>query len=113
MRQERNHIDLACFLAVLTLMVLSLGVVYSASSTWALDRLGESGRVLGSHAIKVLLGFGAIFVFMLVDYHKYRTLTKPALILSVVLLLITLVLGGRYKGATRWLLVGGFGLQPS
>jgi cell division protein FtsW len=113
MRQEKNHIDLACFLAVLTLMVLSLGVVYSASSTWALDRLGESGRVLGSHAIKVLLGFGAIFVFMQVDYHKYRKLTKPALILSIVLLMVTLVLGGRFKGATRWLSVGGFGLQPS
>ena len=113
MRAQRNHIDLACFLSVLTLMVLSLGVVYSASSTWALDRLGESGRVLGSHAIKVLLGFAAIFVFMQIDYHKYRKLTKPALIASIVLLLITLVLGGRLKGATRWLFVGGFGLQPS
>ena len=113
MRAQRNHIDLACFLSVLTLMVLSLGVVYSASSTWALDRLGESGRVLGSHAIKVLLGFAAIFVFMQIDYHKYRKLTKPALVVSIVLLLITLALGGRFKGATRWLFVGGFGLQPS
>ena len=106
MRQERNHIDLVCFLAVLTLMVLSLGVVYSASSTWALDRLGESGKVLGSHATKVLLGFGAIFVFMQIDYHKYRKLTKPALIVSIALLVITLVLGGRFKGATRWLSIG-------
>jgi cell division protein FtsW len=113
MRQERNHIDLVFFLAVLTLMVLSLGVVYSASSTWALDRLGESGKVLGSHATKVLLGFGAIFVFMQIDYHKYRKLTKPALIVSIALLAITLVLGGRFKGATRWLSIGGFGLQPS
>jgi cell division protein FtsW len=113
MRQERNHIDLASFLAVLTLMVLSLGVVYSASSTWALDRLGESGKVLGSHAIKVLLGFGAIFVFMQIDYHKYRKLTKPGLTIAIALLLVTLVLGGRFKGATRWLLIGGFGLQPS
>jgi cell division protein FtsW len=112
-RQERNHIDLVCFLAVLTLMVLSLGVVYSASSTWALDRLGESGKVLGSHAIKVLLGFGAIFVFMQIDYHKYRKLTKPALLIAIALLVITLILGGRFKGATRWLSIGGFGLQPS
>jgi len=112
-RASRNHIDLSCFLAVLTLMVLSLGVVYSASSTWALDRLGESGKVLGSHAIKVLLGFVAIFIFMQIDYHKYRKLTKPALAISIVLLLVTLVLGGRFKGATRWLSIGGFGLQPS
>jgi len=113
MQKARNHIDIACFLAVLTLMVLSLGVVYSASSTWALDRLGESGKLLGSHAIKVLLGFLAIFVFMQIDYHAYRRMTKPALIAAIGLLLVTLVLGGRFKGATRWLLVGGFGLQPS
>ncbi|HTO94951.1 MAG TPA: putative peptidoglycan glycosyltransferase FtsW [Bacteroidota bacterium] len=113
MQKDRNHIDIACFLAVLTLMVLSLGVVYSASSTWALDRLGESGKLLGSHAIKVLLGFVAIFVFMQVDYHRYRRVTKGALITAIGLLLVTLALGGRFKGATRWLLVGGFGLQPA
>ena len=113
MQKERNHIDISCFLAVLTLMVLSLGVVYSASSTWALDRLGESGKLLGSHAIKVMLGFVAIFVFMQVDYHKYRRLTKPALIAAIALLLLTLALGGRFKGATRWLLLGGVGLQPA
>ena len=112
-QKERNHIDIACFLAVLTLMVLSLGVVYSASSTWALDRLGESGKLLGSHAIKVLLGFVAIFAFMQMDYHRFRRLTKPALVAAVALLLVTLALGGRFKGATRWLLVGGFGLQPA
>jgi cell division protein FtsW len=50
---------------------------------------------------------------MQIDYHKYRKLTKPALIVSIALLVITLVLGGRFKGATRWLSIGGFGLQPS
>jgi len=112
-QNTRNHIDIACFLAVLTLMVLSLGVVYSASSTWALDRLGESGKLLGSHAIKVLLGFVAMFVFMQIDYHRYRRMTKPALATAIALLLVTLALGGRFKGATRWLLLGGFGIQPA
>jgi cell division protein FtsW len=113
MRAERNHIDIATLIAVLVLMVLSLGVVYSASSTWALLKSGNSEKLLGSHAIKVLLGFAMIFIFMNIDYKKYKKITKPILIGAVLLLLVTFVLGGEVKGATRWLRFSGFGLQPS
>jgi len=111
--RQRNHIDLMTLLAVVTLMVLSLGVVYSASATWAMVKWGESGRLLGSHALKVLLGFVFLILFIQVDYHKYRKLTKPALVAAIVLLLFTLGLGGEVKGAARWLRFGGFSLQPS
>jgi len=111
--RQRNHIDLMTLLAIVTLMVLSLGVVYSASATWAMVKWGESGRLLGSHALKVLLGFMFLILFVQIDYHKYRKLTKPALVVAIVLLLFTLGLGGEVKGAARWLRFGGFSLQPS
>lgn len=113
MKSPRNHIDLATLTCVLILMVLSLGVVYSASSTFAMQKFGSSSRLMVLHVVKVLLSFVAIFVFMNIDYRKYKKLTKPALIGAVVLLLVTLGLGGEVKGATRWLRLGGLGLQPS
>lgn len=113
MARQRNHIDLMTLLAVVTLMVLSLGVVYSASATWAMVKWGESGRLLGSHALKVLVGFAFLLLFVQIDYHKYRKLTKPALLVAIVLLLFTLGLGGEVKGAARWLRFGGFSFQPS
>ena len=112
-RAQRNHIDLPTLITVLTLMVLSLGVVYSASATWAMEKFGESNRLLNLHALKVLLGLVALFVGMTIDYRKYKKLTKPAVILSIIFLTITLVLGGEVKGATRWLRFGGLSLQPS
>lgn len=112
-RVRRNHIDLATLTAVLVLMVLSLGVVYSASATWAYEKFGQSSRLLNSHAIKILLGIVALFVGMNVNYIRYKQLTKPALIFAILLLGVTFVLGGEMKGATRWLRFGGFGLQPS
>lgn len=112
-RSQRNHIDLPTLVTVLVLMVLSLGVVYSASSTWAMEKFGESNRLLNLHAMKVLLGLVALFIGMTIDYKKYKKLTKPAVILSILFLMVTLVLGGEVKGATRWLRFGGLSLQPS
>jgi len=111
--QERNHIDLLVLIAVLTLMVLSLGVVYSAGSTWADMRLQGSDKFLIAHTVKVLLGLLTIFVVMHIDYRVYRKVTKPVVLSAVVLLMVTLALGGEVKGASRWLHFGGFGLQPS
>ncbi len=112
-RTQRNHIDLAMLIAVLTLMVLSLGVVYSASATWATEKFGQSNRLLNLHALKVLLGMVALFVGMTIDYRKYRKFTKPAVIISIAFLFVTLLLGGEVKGAARWLRLGGLSLQPS
>ena len=113
MRRNRNHIDIITLIAVMALMLLSLGIVYSASATYALAKYGESERMLTSHAIKVLLGIIGLFVGMKIDYHRLQRFTKPAVIAAVGLLLVTLVLGGEAKGATRWLRYSSIGFQPS
>lgn len=113
MKHHRNHIDFLTLFAVLTLMMLSLGVVYSASSSFAAAKFGESEHMLESHAIKVGLGMIMLFVGMRVDYHKLQRFTKPAIVAAVVLLFITLAVGVVSKGASRWIRVSSFGFQPS
>jgi len=94
-------------------MVASTVVVYSASSTWALQKYGATNGLVNRHILKVLVGFAAMFVAMSVDYHYYKKLTKIALIICLLLLFFTLAVGGEIKGAARWLSLGGFSLQPS
>jgi cell division protein FtsW len=111
--KRRSHIDLYVLVAALVLMVFSLGVVYSASASWAMDKWKDSEKLLSSHAAKVVIGFLLMFLVMQIDYNKYKRYTKPALFVCVLLLLVTLALGGEVKGASRWFRLGGFGLQPS
>jgi cell division protein FtsW len=111
--KHSNHIDLMILVSTLALMLLSLGVVYSASASYAMMKFGESEQMLLSHAIKVFLGIVCLFVGMRVDYHKLQRFTKFAVIAAVGLLLVTLVLGGEAKGATRWLRWNSIGFQPS
>jgi cell division protein FtsW len=108
-----NHIDIVTLIAVLTLMVIGIGVVYSASSTIALKKFGQSEAYLVRHIIKVVVSLVALFWIMKIDYHRYAKISKAALLIAVVLLMATLALGGEIKGATRWFRLGGFGFQPS
>jgi cell division protein FtsW len=110
---QKNHIDLALLIAVLALMLLSLGVVYSASAAWAYEKFRESERFINNHALKILLGIAALFVGVRIDYWHYKRISKPVLVLAIGLLVITLITGGEVKGASRWLRIGGFGFQPS
>ncbi len=113
MAAHRNHMDVWTLVPVLLLMVLSLGVVYSASATWMMLKWGESERLLGTHAVKVLLGFLAIFLFMQIPYGVYERISKPVMIIAIVLLAATLLFGRVENGARRWLPLGFFSFQPA
>jgi cell division protein FtsW len=110
---QRNHIDVWLLLVVLGLMVVSLGIVYSASAEWSFKRFDTQSHYLDLHAIKILLSIGALFVGLSIPYTIYKKFTKPVLVVAVLLLAVTFVLGGETKGAVRWLRFGGLGFQPS
>jgi len=110
---QRNHIDIWMLIVVLGLMVASLGVVYSASAEWSIKRFDTQSHYLDLHAIKILISIAALFIGLSIPYSIYKKFTKPTLIIAVLLLAVTLVLGGETKGAMRWLRFGGLGFQPS
>lgn len=110
---QRNHIDIWVLIVVLGLMVLSLGVVYSASAEWSYKRFENPSHYFNLHLLKVLLSFGALFVGLRLPYTIYQKFSKSLLIASILLLVGTLLLGGESKGAVRWLRFGGLGFQPS
>jgi cell division protein FtsW len=113
MASKRNHIDRIMLFVVLMLMVVSTFVVYSASSTWAMQKMQSASGLVNKHIVKILVGLVVMFFAINIDYKKYKPLTKWVLILSMLLLVATRVMGGEVKGAARWLSLGGFSLQPS
>lgn len=112
-KPARNHIDFATLVAVLALMLFSIGIVYSASATLAFRKWDDSEHVLVKHVVKIALAMAAMFVMMRFDYHRFRKLTKPALLGAIGLLLVTLAVGAVVKGATRWMEIGPIQIQPS
>jgi cell division protein FtsW len=112
----RTSYDLMLVSVVLGLLALGLAMVYSASGIKALDALDDPRYYLIQQSAWVAIGLAAMFVVARIDYHRYRALALPGLIVAIVLLIAVLIpgVGTRVGGASRWLRVSSFaGLQPA
>ncbi|MBE2227005.1 MAG: cell division protein FtsW [Ignavibacteria bacterium] len=115
MEPRVNKIDLWILIPILALITFSLGVVYSASSSWSAKMSGgDSAMLFRNHLMRAGMGVFLIFLVSRISYlHliKYRKYLMGA----AVLLLLYLLFAGveSTKGAARWIFVGGFSFQPA
>jgi len=99
--------------SMLFLLFGGMVMVYSASSVADFVNLQDSAYHLKRQAIGALLGGVALLVAMAVDYRKVRWAGPAMWGVSVLGLLLVLALGVGKWGATRWLDLGPFTVQPS
>jgi len=107
--------DLVLVVVVLALTLLGIAMVYSASGIKALDALDDPRYFLGWQSLWATLGLIGMLVTTRVDYHRYRVLALPLLVLATGLLAAVLVpgVGTTVNGAARWLRAGPVGIQPA
>lgn len=120
MAEGKTGFRLADYDQVMILMVVALTsfgivMVYSASSVMAAKNFNDGAFFLKRQLLFACLGFAVAAVAMRIDYHHWRKLAVPLLFVSLVLLVLVLIpgIGGKVKGATRWIRLPGFNLQPS
>jgi rod shape determining protein RodA len=64
-------------------------------------------------AIFALIGVGILLLATVIDYHFWRGLTRILFVGVILLLLYVELVGAKTFGATRWIRIGSFTLQPS
>ena len=106
--------DPALTAALVGLVAFGVIMVFSASAVFA-HRLFEDGlHYLVRQAIYASVGLTVAFIAAGVDYHRYRILTYPMLLTTIVLLVLVIIGVGRTAGgATRWIEVGPVNIQPA
>ena len=107
--------DLVLVVVVLALTLLGIAMVFSASGMRALDALGDPRYFLGWQSLWALVGLVGMIAATRIDYHRYRVLALPLLVVAIVLLALVLIpgVGTNVNGASRWLRAGPVGLQPA
>jgi cell division protein FtsW len=106
--------DRVLFTATLLLVCASIVMVYSASAIVALERYQQANLFLTKQALWAVLGLALLAIAIRVDYRTYRN--EPfiwGLLAVVALLLVGVLFSPPVNGTSRWLGLGGLGIQPS
>jgi cell division protein FtsW len=113
--RQRSATFVALLALIVSLNLLGLVMVLSASSVTALDEHGSSWYITMRQGIWMTIGLVVMLVVMRIDYHRWRRWSTPLLGLSGFLLLLVFVpgLGMNVNGASRWLGYGPLSMQPS
>lgn len=96
------------FRIIIYMILLSaLGVIILGSAS------GQDRAVVMKQLVGVGISLTACIIVSLIDYHKIFKFNVLIYAGCVLLLVAVLLIGKTTKGATRWLAIGGFALQPS
>ena len=109
--------DMTIFVTVILLVSIGFLMVYSASSYYSLYNKGTTNYFFKKQIVWVPLGIIGMLYCMSRDYHIWKRYSIVAY-LGVTALLIFVLVGPEsivpdINGATRWINIKGFSLQPS
>lgn len=114
MRPSRTKaaIDDRLLFAYLAIAVVGLVMIYSNSSILAASRFGSHLMFFKQQFIWTILSLAVMFVIYKIDLKRYAIYSAPALLITIFLLCLVFLMPAR-NGSQRWLMLGGFTLQPS
>lgn len=114
-KEEKRIIDYPLLVSSLVLVAIGLVSIYSASSLISMHRYGDSFLFLKHQVITVVVGIVLLSIVYRIPYRVYRKMTYPILLLGIVGLVLVFIpgVGRRINGASRWIHLGFFSMQPS
>lgn len=101
----RFHIDLPLLAGILTLMLISLFVVYSAGS--------QNMDMVVRQMVRMGLGLFVMLLVAQISPFTYQKWAPHIFVTGILLLFAVLLFGDMGKGAQRWLNLGIIKFQPS
>ena len=106
-------IDVTLLVVVITLLAFGLLMLYSASWQYAVSIMGQKPSYLLERQIRfVLLGGAVAVVAFFFDYHKIKKFVIPAMLITLIMLLLVIFYVNEVRlGARRGLFEGS--IQPS
>ncbi len=113
--EVRRGFDSTILLLAVALTCFGVVMVYSSSSIMAAKKFGDGFYFLKRQGLYALLGCGIMALFMYLDYHRLRRLAVPFFLVCGLLLVAVLIpgIGVHAGGASRWIRLPGFSVQPA
>lgn len=115
LQSQKQQIDLTLLLTTGILVAFGLLMVYDASAIQGLRDFKDSLYYIRQQLLWVTIGVLSMGFFARFDYKRFKAISIPLLLFSLLLLLAVLIpgLGVSGGGAHRWLRLGGVTIQPA
>ncbi len=108
-----RHVDVLVVAAAAALSATGVVMVYATTK----NPLAVAGlnpqATMRKEALFAVIGFGAMCLVALVDYHKYLSWAPVLYAGSILMLLATFAVGHQTLGAQSWIQVGSYQVEPS
>ncbi|WP_350344845.1 putative lipid II flippase FtsW [Proteinivorax tanatarense] len=113
--KRKQSPDILLLIVTMALLGFGLVMVYSASAIMAMARYGDSFYFLKRQTIYALLGLGAMYICINLNYWKWKKFIKLFFVLNFVFLVAVIIpgVGVTINDATRWINLGFMRFQPS
>lgn len=112
-QKQTGKTDTVLWVLVLILVVLGLGVLFSASEYNGRVRFHDSAYYFKKQLFATALGLLVMYLASRVDYRLFVKLAPAAYIFSLFLSAAVLLFGQEINGSKRWLNLGPLSFQPS
>lgn len=114
---EAGPIDRWILAPILAMAMLGIVMIYSSSFAEAFQFKGSASYYLVKQLQWLVIGSIALFVCSRTDYHRWRRLSVPLMIVALTGLALVIVappsISPAIWGARRWIIAGPFQAQPS
>lgn len=109
-----RHLDPVLVLTALGLTSIGMIAIYSAKLVSLTAQELSPTLYVSRQLIALVIGIVAMVILAILDYRLLRVFAPALYGLSLVLLVLTITpLGTEINGSQRWIVLGGFQLQPS
>lgn len=98
---------------VVSLMLLGLVILLSASSTYSNLKFANPYHLFSEHSVKLIFAAGALVFGMFVSLDVLKQHSRKALLAILIVLFVTAIIATQIKGAKRWVSLGFTSFQPS
>ena len=110
---NKRPIDFPILLTTIILVSFGIIMIFSSSYYYSAQSFDDGLFFFKRQCLWAVVGFAGLFVASRIDYTKLQKFSKLFLLISIVLLILVLLVGEDRNGATRWLGIGNFTIQPA
>jgi cell division protein FtsW len=109
--KQGGAVDFPLLLIMIAFLVFGLLMVFSASWDFSLGTYGDAMRMFYRQVLWMVMGVLTALLLSRLDYHNWRRLAVPVMLVTIILLSLVLLLNDERLGAVRTIFGGS--IQPS